>query len=239
MKARATSLILVCALTGCAHMAPNESQALVPEFSVRPLSPTATASPFSLRVTSGQVQALIPGTWQAEPLPPGRFPREGFMASARLSDWKRGEATVGGAEAFWIDVGSIGIPSDYYYLVARGPALGDLATNTACQLISQDVYLDDRPDFTGDSYSAGDYVASGAGVCGSAAKLVRWEYVVVAPGYGELRQVGIPTSGLYVVIAALSGPRTRTQTLLAEMIDGMSFHNTSISQLVDAARHLS
>ena len=34
----------------------------------------------------------------------------------------------------------------------------------------------------------------------------RWAYVVAAPGFGPVRQVGIPTSGLYVVIAVVSGP---------------------------------
>jgi hypothetical protein len=187
-----------------------------------------------LEVTSGLVQGLIPATWEAAPLSPARFPRQGFVASPRLRDWERGEGTVGGAEAFWVDEGDAQIPSDYFYLVARGPAIGWLATNKACQLQRQRVYLDDRPDFTGLTTSVGDYVTSGSGVCGSARKLVRWQYVVVAPGYGPVRRVGIPTSGLYVVIAAVSGPGAGK--LLRAIIAGTRFHNIPISQIIDAAR---
>ncbi len=156
------------------------------------------------------------------------------MASPRIQDWVRGAGTVRGTEAFWIDVGDAEIPTNYYYLVARGPVVGSLITDKSCQLLRRNVYADDRPDLTGETLSAGDYVASATGVCGTRSRLVRWQYVVAAPGFGPVRKVGIPTSGLYVVIAAASGPRW--QTLLRQMLASTRFRDTSISQIVDAAR---
>src|SRR5207249_1115171 len=160
---------------------------------------------------------------------PARYPREGFVASPKIDDWERQAGTVGGAEAFWIDVGDVNLPSDYFYLVARGPVVGSLIANKSCRKTGQKIYVDNRPDFTGRTDSDGDYVASASGVCGRGPGLLRWEYIVVAPGYGPLRQIGIPTSGLYVVMAAVSGPRAGA--LLQEMMDSTRFSNTSISQI--------
>jgi hypothetical protein len=143
---------------------------------------------------------------------------------------------VGGAEAFWMDEGDAEVSAEYFYLVARGPAIGTLATKKGCQLLHQRVYLDDRPDFTGHSGSAGDYVTSGKGVCGSASKIVRWQFVVVAPGYGPIRRLGIPTSGLYVVIAAASG--RDAPKVLRRIIHATRFRDTSISEIIRAARQL-
>lgn len=207
-----------------------------PVFSVRRLPSTAPPSPLDLEVQAGHVHALVPDTWQARPLSGSSYPLEGFVASPHIQDWERGTATVGGTEAFWVDVSNIEIPSDYYYLVARGPALGSLATNKACHVTHRKVYLDDRPDFTGIHASPGDYVADVTGTCTTDGQTVRWEYVVIAPGYGPMRQVGIPTSGLYTVIAAVSGPRWRT--LLPQMIASITFSNTSVSEMVTAARQL-
>jgi hypothetical protein len=176
----------------------------------------------------------VPDTWQARPLPPTRYAREGFVASPRIADWEQQAGTVGGAEAFWIDTGDLNLPSDYFYLVARGPVVGSLIADKSCRMLKQQVYLDNRPDFTGRTRSDGDYFASASGVCGPASKRVRWEYVVVAPGFGPIRHIGIPTSGLYVVMAAVSGPRAGV--LLQELIDSTRFHGTSITQMVDAAR---
>jgi hypothetical protein len=135
-----------------------------------------------------------------------------------------------------VDAGEAEVSPEFFYLVARGPAIGSLATNKECQLLRQRVYLDDRPDFTGRYGSTGDYVTSGTGVCGSASRIVRWQYVVVAPGYGPIRQLGIPTSGLYVVIAAASG--RNAPKLLRRIIQATRFRDTSISQILQAASQL-
>jgi hypothetical protein len=189
-----------------------------------------------MEVRVGRVQAFIPEKWEAQRLPSAHYPREGFVASPHIDDWESGPATVRGAEAFWVDVGEVNIPSDYYYLAARGPVLADLPATKSCRQIKHQVLLDHRPDLTGETSSPGDYVASGTGVCRTHGSPVHWEYVVVAPGYGPIRHIGIPTSGLYVVIAAASGPQSKD--LLQRMIDGTRFSNTSISTFIDAARRL-
>lgn len=230
MRARLAALVLVCALAGCVRVPLQRTDiAAATGFSTRP-------SALGLEVRAGLVQGLIPATWEAAPLPSERYPGRGFVASPSLSEWERGAGTVGGAEAFWVDEGDAEISAEYFYLVARGPAIGPLATNKRCQLLQQRVYLDDRPDFTGRSGSPGDYVTSGKGVCGSARNIVRWQFVVVAPGYGPIRQLGIPTSGLYVVIAAASG--RHAPKLLRRIIHATRFRDTSISEIIQAARQL-
>jgi hypothetical protein len=62
---------------------------------------------------------------------------------------------------------------------------------------------------------------------------MQWAYIVAAPGFGPVRQVGLPTSGLYVVVAVVSGPNARR--LLKEMLEGAQFGGTPISQIVRAA----
>jgi hypothetical protein len=139
-------------------------------------------------------------------------------------------------EAFWIDVAKEGIPSDYYYLAARATVLGSLATNKNCRSQAKRVLVDHPPDLTGSHFSPSDYVASDTGTCQSRGQATHWAYVVVAPGFGPIREVGIPTSGIYVVIAVVSGPQSKA--LLRELIDGARFGDTSISQIVQLASRL-
>jgi len=236
MRTRLAVVALASLLPGCIRASSTVSLQPQAFLTVQRLPATTTPSPFGLVVRMGQVEELIPGTWEARALPPTRFAREGFVASPRVDDWERQAGTVLGTEAFWIDIAGANIPSDYFYLVAQGPALGTLATNRACHLTGQRVYLDHRPDFSGETFSVSDYVASGTGVCRARGRVVRWEYVVAAPGFGPMRQVGIPTSGLYVVIAASSGGQGRD--MLRQMLAHTRFRNTSITQIVEAARHL-
>jgi hypothetical protein len=136
-------------------------------------------------------------------------------------------------EVFWIDVAKMHIPSDYYYLVARGPVLDALRANKACETGRQQVFVDHPPDLTGRRFSPSDYVATGTGTCRVHGRYTRWAYVVAAPGYGPLREVGIPTSGLYVLIAVVSG--VRSDALLQEMVASARFGNTPMTQIVNAA----
>ena len=62
---------------------------------------------------------------------------------------------------------------------------------------------------------------------------MRWAYVVAAPGYGPVREIGIPSSGLYVVMAEVSGPNA--EVLLKEMFQRASFGDSTLNQLVQAA----
>ena len=210
-----------------------------PAFRVERLDPTAhrwldiTASPSPfVQVTAGSVQAIVPETWEARVLPGLSSPQHGFIASPRISAWERRAGSVNGLEAFWVDEADIGIPSDYYYLVARGPALAALGAK-GCHPSHSRVFVDHPPDLTGAKFSPSDYVASGTGVCHTKAGPIRWAYVVAAPGFGPVRSVGIPTSGLYVVIAAASG--RRSEALVDAMIRGAAFGDTSVSQIERAA----
>jgi hypothetical protein len=176
---------------------------------------------------------VVPDGWEAKPLSHDRYPQEGFVAAPRLEEWQHGDGTVRGMEVFWIDVAKMRIPSDYYYLVARGPVFDALRANKGCVSGRQQVYVDHPPDLTGRRFSPSDYVASGTGTCDIHGRHTRWAYLVAAPGYGPLRQVGIPTSGLYVVIAVVSG--SRSEVLLQEMVESARFGNTPMTQIMRAA----
>jgi len=233
-------VVLAVLATGCAQ-APlgmgGQTPALedLPTFSVEPYASPESPAPLAL-VQAGAVVGVVPDTWEAQLLPQTRFPQRGFMASPSLVDWERGVRHVAGVEMFWIDVAEVEIPSDFYYLVARGPAMDALSSDQACRPSSQEVFVDHPPDLTGDRFSPGDYVISASGTCFADGQRARWKYVVAAPGYGPVRQVGIPNSGLYVVLAVVSGARSRT--LLDEIISGARFGNASIDQIVASARQL-
>jgi hypothetical protein len=196
---------------------------------------TIPPSPF-VQVLAGSVHAVVPRSWEAAPLPATRFPQQGFVASPNLADWERGVGTVGGMEAFWIDVDEAGIASDYYYVAARSGLLSGLGDGSACRPQKQQVYVDHPPDFTGKRFSPSDYVASASGTCRMKGQPAEWTYVVAAPGYGPIRQVGIPNSGLYVVVAVVSGPQSRA--ILKEMIDGARFGNASITDILQVANRV-
>jgi hypothetical protein len=234
VRLRIAASIPIALLSACASTPAPEVRPAAP-FSIQELPPAATPSPeLTLQVKAGRVQALIPLGWEARMLPSNRYPQEGFVAAPRISDWERAAGTVGGMEAFWIDVAKLRIPSDYYYLAARGPAIGSLTRNDGCRSAKPEVFVDHPPDFTGRRYSPGDYVATATGTCRTKAGRTRWGYVVAAPGYGPVRQVGIPNSGLYVIIAAMSGPRA--DVLVSEMIESTRFGGSTLSQIVEAAR---
>src|SRR2546425_970460 len=77
---------------------------------------------------------------------------------------------------------------------------------------------DHPPELSGLKFSPGDYVVTARGTCHGSEGPTKWAYVVAAPGFGPVRQVGLPSSGLYVVLAVVSGKRAGP--LLEEMIDG-------------------
>jgi hypothetical protein len=233
MRARTVVSFTAVALTACGSVPSlSEAPASRPVFSVHQLPPSP--SPLRIEVQAGSVQALIPNGWTAQPLPVSRYPQEGFVASPQLDLWERGAGAVGGMEAFWIDVAKLQIPSDYYYMVAQGPAMAALAANKNCRSATEEIYIDHPPDFTGRRFSPGDYVMSATGTCRTQGKPTRWAYVVAAPGFGPMRRMGIPTSGLYVVIAVVPGKRAGQ--LLKQILEAARFGDTSISDFLQAAR---
>jgi len=229
----ASVLVSVAALGACTRSpALDPAPQGEPEFSVRQLPPSP--SPLRVEVRAGEVHALIPADWDARPLPQARFPQEGFVASPRLSDWEDQAGAVRGMEAFWVDVTRLPIPSDYYYLVARGPAMSSLVANKNCHSTNRKVLADHPPELTGHGFSPGDYVVSATGTCQTHGRPTRWTYIVAAPGFGPAREVGLPSSGLYVVLAVVSGKRANA--LLHQIIQAARFGEVPISKIVAAVR---
>lgn len=222
----------VTSLTACTGAPAPPSAETQADFSVRRLPPSP--SPLQLEVQAGAVQGLIPAGWEVRPIPAARYPQEGFVASPQLSKWERGAGVIRGMEAFWVDVTRLRIPSDYYYLVARGPAVSALTGNKNCRSTGEHVLADHPPALTGRHFSPGDYVVSATGTCRTEGRPTRWAYIVAAPGFGPVREVGLRSSGLYVVVAVVSGKRA--DALLQQIMRGARFGNVPITQIVAVAR---
>jgi hypothetical protein len=195
-------------------------------------SPT---TPFD-EVAAGPVRGIIPHRWTpASAERQGQAP-EGFVASPRPGAWRRMDGTVAGMTAMWVDVSRVGVPSDFYYVAARSAAFDDLTANAACHSLARRVLVDHRPDFFDGASpgSPGDYVARGRGTCGRGSRQTRWASFVAAPGYGSVRRLGIPSSGLYLVLAVLPNS-SRAPERLRAMLRGARFGGASLAELSRAA----
>ncbi len=193
---------------------------------------TQVPSPYA-QVEAGDVRALIPDDWHATATASGA--REGFFASPQPHAWLRMNGSVDGMSATWGDATRVGVPSDYYYLAATGPVLGRLTSSRTCTGHRR-VLVDNRPAWmAGAAGSPGDYVALGSGRCDVHGVPTRWAYFVSAPGYGVERKMGIPASGLYVVVAVLRDSH-RAPQLLNTLLDRTRFGGDGIREFVAAAR---
>ena len=194
-----------------------------------------SSAPFS-QVTAGPVHALVPDGWQAEPAEDTDDFRGGFVASPRPGAWRRMDGSTVGMAATWVDATRIGLPSDFYYLAATGPLLSRLTHSDACRPGWSHVFVDNRPSFAaGRRDSPGDYMARGGGTCDVGRKTTRFSYFVAAPGFGPARRVGIPSSGLYVVVVVL--PDTvRAVSMMHELIDHTSFAGTTVTDFLATVR---
>ena len=191
------------------------------------------------RVLAGRVEALIPSGWQAMPTEPGDPSRQGFVATPRPRAWAKLRRGATGLSATWVDATRVGVPSDYYYLAATGPVLSRLVGSERCRRLDERVYVNNEPAFSSGSLrSTGDFVASGTGVCDAAgAAATRWKYFVAAPGLGPAREIGIPSSGLYVVVAlAPAGPDAAR--LLHDLLSHTRFGDASVGDFIRAVRSL-
>lgn len=198
------------------------------------ISVVTSASPYS-QVTVGPVQALVPDGWRALPAGTGADPRAGFIASPHPQAWQRMDGSITGMTATWVDATRVGVPSDYYYLAASGPLMSRLTDSADCRAGRQRIFLDHRPSFAaGEPGSAGDYMASGGGTCRVEGSLTRWAYFVAAPGFGPVRRVGIPSSGLYVVVAVMPDSAGAPRAL-RRLIRHIRFAGSSVPDLVSAA----
>jgi hypothetical protein len=226
---RRAILGIVIALTGsgCAGVPSLADPPAAPEA----LQVRASASPFS-QVTAGSVRALVPDGWRASPAGGAQV---GFVASPRPDAWRDMDGSISGMAATWVDATEIGVPSDFYYLAATGPLMSRLTRSNACRAESQRVFLDHAPVFAaGAAASNGDYMARGEGTCHVDGRPTRWAYFVAAPGFGPVRSVGIPQSGLYVVVAVMRDSQ-RASAVLDRLITHTSFGGTLVRDFVSVA----
>ncbi len=192
-------------------------------------------SPFQ-EVTAGQVSAMIPDAWHPLPAGDAEDVQEGLIAGPRPKDWVHKGAPAEGLAAVWVDGTRVGVPSDYYYLAATGPALDMITHSPRCSATRQTIVVDHVPSFAaGDPNSPGDYIARGQGTCSVGHTPTRWAYFVAAPGFGPVRKVGIPSSGLYVVVAVLPDSQ-HASALLGRLLLRTEFGGASISDFIAAAR---
>jgi hypothetical protein len=184
-------------------------------------------------VVAGDVRALIPDQWHARLADPAGGFEQGFIASPAI-DGPRGQVAEGMA-AVWIDGTRVGVPSDFYYLAAKHAAVDRLTQTTGCDALTRTI-LNHRPSYAhGRPNSPGDYLALGTGVCSQSDRPTRFAYFVAAPGYGPLHRIGIPASGLYVVVAVV--PDTPdAPTVLQKLLYGTRFGTASITDLIRAAK---
>jgi hypothetical protein len=191
-------------------------------------------SPF-MQVSAGPVTAVIPDGW--EPRPAGALddPRQGIVAGPRPREWRADRPPLEGLAAMWIDGAEVGVPSDYYYLAATGPALDVLTGSEECRATRREIVADHLPAFAnGDPDSPGDFVASGRGTCTVKNTSTRWAYFIAAPGFGPVRRVGIPSSGLYLVVAIMPDS-PRAPFLLNRLLERTEFNGSSVADMIEAA----
>lgn len=196
------------------------------------ISPSPT--PFTL-VTAGEVRGAVPDEWHASLVDPAFGVRGGFVASPRIGGWPDIDGSAVGMSATWVDATRVGVPSDFYYLVANGPLLSRLTTSANCDKQSQRIYLDRRPTFDIDRHSPGHFMAAGAGLCRRGEQATRYAYFVAAPGFGPVHRMGIPSSGLYVVVAVVPA-EGGSRHLLQQLIGRTRFGDDAIRDFVAVAR---
>jgi hypothetical protein len=227
MRIARAGVIVAFIATSCTQVGTSERPSPPP-----PVTTRTTPSPYA-RVMSGDVSAMVPKGWRAVPTPTVDGVRGGFFASPRPRAWVRMDGTVPGMSATWVDATKVGVPSDYYYLAATGPLLERL-TDGRCRAVRNEIFANHRPGFDGSrGPSPGDYVARAHGRCAGPASSTRWASFVAAPGYGPARRVGIPGSGLYVVVAVLPAS-TGTGLELDRLLRHTAFGGTTVPQLVGA-----
>jgi hypothetical protein len=226
---------------GCAHAssrhtaaATDDPPSLAPGSIAAPLpSKLPPTQPYAT-VETGAVQALVPKQWEAASIDTDGSLRQGLVASPDPRRWGEMDGSVPGLEVAWVDVTRVGIPSDLYYLAASGPAIPAMASSEACRRQHHVILLNHRP-FAGDPFSPGDYVERGSGTCHHRGHATRWAYFVAAPGYGPLRDLGIPTSGLYLAVAVV--PQSPTaEKRLQTLIRSAQYGSATVAQLMQAAR---
>jgi hypothetical protein len=197
------------------------------------LQVSPSPEPYDL-VSAGRVRGAVPDGWHTSLVDPRLGIRGGFVAAPRAGGWRDIDGSAPGMSATWIDATRVGVPSDYYYLAANGPLLSRLTTSAGCRERST-VFLDRRPTFDPARHSPGHFMARGEGVCRRGAGATRFAYFVAAPGFGPVHELGIPSSGLYVVVAVV--PRAAgSRILLRQLLGETRFGDDAIRDFLAVAR---
>jgi hypothetical protein len=199
----------------------------------RPLGPAPRAAAAPLRmVAAGGVTAYVPPGWEVSPILPGASELLGLRASRDLDRWAPNLGKGQGMTAYWVDATRVRLPSDYYVLAARGPAMESLPGHDRCRSDADSVLLGQ-----GHSHEAlpSGFLATARGTCDTAAGGTRWAAFVAAPAFGPLRDMGIPQSGMYFAMASVpEGPGD--DRMLDRMLTGVSFGDTNVSEFLQAAK---
>lgn len=230
MRTVLLGIVVSLAAVGCTGVGDPSAPAAAGVIQIHP-----TDSPF-VRVTSGAVSGLVPQGWTATAVDPAAM-REGFLASPDPGEWRGANGPVTGMAATWVDATQVGVPSDFYYLAATGPLLSELVASPGCRPWRQQIAANHAPAFaTGRGSSPGDYVARGEGVCRPDGRPhVRWSYFVAAPGFGPTRTIGIPGSGLYVVVA-VTRQTPGANRRLSHLLGHVRFGDAGIGDFMRSAR---
>ena len=183
-----------------------------------------------LRLVAAEgVETRLPPKWEYRPLSesPDEH-RRGLEASQTMLGMIPTDLRHPSLEAYWVDATTVGVASDYYRLAARAP-IQDLLRAPGCD---PDHRLVARSP--ADVLRSGQYVATVTGTCRVWSGRVRWASFVAAPGFGPVRSLGIPRSGLYFVRASVpQSPDADRQLRL--LMDGVSFGGTSVGEFLSAA----
>lgn len=203
----------------------------------RPLggTPRAEAAPLRLIASDG-VTAYIPADWEFRPIQRDTAHLRGLQASGNLSRWASGDGKGQGINAYWVDATQVRLPSDYYVLAARGPAMESLPTQESCSSDGSTVFLGGRKPHD----LPRGYLATATGTCHTDKGRTRWAAFVAAPGFGPIREMGIPQSGLYFAMASVEdGPKA--EDTLNRLLTAVSFGQTQVRdflQVVEAPGRL-
>lgn len=220
---RGVALLLALLASGCADALP--SQGVIPSLSVDNLP-----SPFQ-RVLAGSVATIVPDGWTARVAGDPDDARIGVLATPAAGDVSNGD--IEGMAALWVDAARIGVASDFYYLAATRSLGSLLPDGVQCDATGERIHVDHAPDALTGAPSSGDFIADAWGRCSDGDIVVRWRSYVIAPGFGAAHAIGIPRSGLYVVVAVLRD-QPSVGSMLRRILARTEFAGASMPDFVEA-----
>lgn len=215
------TLLLALLASGCGPASPTAADDRVPSLSVRNLP-----SPFQ-RVAAGAVRTIVPDGWTASVAGDPDDPRVGVLATPERD-------RLEGLAALWIDAARVGVASDFYYVAATRTVTSLLPAAATCTVGRERVHVDHAPVALIGRDSPGDFIADARGRCTDDDVVLRWRSYVVAPGFGAARGVGIPNSGLYVVVAVLRD-QPRVEAMLRRILSATAFGGATMPDFLAAA----